>query len=481
MNQIPDPIFKKKLPKISWKKIYAREYGVQYSEMAILCLSARAKHHIPQPSVDQIVIPEGNNTAFYIDATSWTKLVKSLNTAYTSNLKRLEDYEKKFIHDGENYLTTAKKLGKMDLKKLTNEKLCLLYQDYQEKIFLYSIFVWTAFILNNYVAERATVILDKYIRRNKREQERQDILNALFRPQRKTAILSLQDEILKYHGELRGKRFDKLHEKYKWLSCLDIHNKPWSKQEFKEHINSLSTVTSSKKEIPFIQYANQLQIETADLDYLLMAQRFVYIKDARDDYRRQGVFYTLKFFQELARRMGVKLNDISYLQESEIIAFLSGKLTISKKVITKRKKAFVLYLDVHKNLVCLSGDNINKALSLFGLLSKEKKVREIHGTVASKGEARGKVSIVKGVKDLKKVKNGNILVAVSTHPDYVPAMKRAAAIVTDEGGITSHAAIVSREYCIPCIVGTKNATTILKDGDAVVLDCSRGAIIIIKH
>ena len=88
--------------------------------------------------------------------------------------------------------------------------------------------------------------------------------------------------------------------------------------------------------------------------------------------------------------------------------------------------------------------------------------------------------IVKGVKDLVKVQNGQILVAVSTHPDYVSAMRKAAAIITDEGGITSHAAIVAREFGIPCMVGTINATKLLKDGNMIELDGNKGIIRILK-
>ena len=77
-------------------------------------------------------------------------------------------------------------------------------------------------------------------------------------------------------------------------------------------------------------------------------------------------------------------------------------------------------------------------------------------------------------------RKGEILVASQTRPEFVPLMKRAAAIVTDEGGITCHAAVVSRELGIPCIVGTKKATRVLKDGDVVELRLSHGAIRIIQ-
>lgn len=78
--------------------------------------------------------------------------------------------------------------------------------------------------------------------------------------------------------------------------------------------------------------------------------------------------------------------------------------------------------------------------------------------------------------DIKNVEIGNILVANTTHPTYLPAMQKAAAFVTNEGGIISHAAIVAREMKKPCIVGTKNATKILKDGDIVEVDAEKGIV-----
>jgi pyruvate,water dikinase len=100
----------------------------------------------------------------------------------------------------------------------------------------------------------------------------------------------------------------------------------------------------------------------------------------------------------------------------------------------------------------------------------------LKGLGASPGVASGHVKIVKETKDITKVEQGDILVAVMTTPDMVPAMKRASAIVTDEGGMTCHAAIVSRELGVPAVVGTKNATKVLKDGMLVTVDGEKGVV-----
>jgi pyruvate,water dikinase len=108
------------------------------------------------------------------------------------------------------------------------------------------------------------------------------------------------------------------------------------------------------------------------------------------------------------------------------------------------------------------------------------KQKEITGTVAyKKGIIRGKVKLVLNYDEIKSFPCGAVLVAIMTAPAYVQAMERAKAIITDEGGITCHAAIVSRELGIPCIIGTKIATKVLKDGDLVEVDAERGTVKII--
>ncbi|MDO8488086.1 MAG: phosphoenolpyruvate synthase [bacterium] len=100
----------------------------------------------------------------------------------------------------------------------------------------------------------------------------------------------------------------------------------------------------------------------------------------------------------------------------------------------------------------------------------------LKGAPASPGIVSGPVQIISDVKKLEKVKKGDIMVTDMTTPDFVPAMKRAAAIITNKGGLTSHAAIVSRELGVPCVVGTKDATTLLKDTMIVTVNGSTGEV-----
>ncbi|HJK01539.1 MAG TPA: phosphoenolpyruvate synthase [Methanocorpusculum sp.] len=100
----------------------------------------------------------------------------------------------------------------------------------------------------------------------------------------------------------------------------------------------------------------------------------------------------------------------------------------------------------------------------------------LHGYGASPGIASGPIVIVTDVKDTSRVNDGDIMVSQMTNPDMVPAMRKVVGIITDEGGMTCHAAIVSRELGTPAVVGTKKATSLLKDGQIVTIDGEKGLI-----
>ncbi|MFC1768980.1 PEP-utilizing enzyme [Nanoarchaeota archaeon] len=101
---------------------------------------------------------------------------------------------------------------------------------------------------------------------------------------------------------------------------------------------------------------------------------------------------------------------------------------------------------------------------------------KIVGSIACPGKAMGKVRLIEPHVLNQEFHEGEILVTKMTTPDLMPLIKKASAIVTDEGGITCHAAIVSREFKIPCIIGTKTATQILKNGDLIEVDAEKGEL-----
>jgi len=186
----------------------------------------------------------------------------------------------------------------------------------------------------------------------------------------------------------------------------------------------------------------------------------------------------------IAKTSGLKTNDLYYLEIQEFIQGLrNGFNKKIKSKINKRKNEYVF--------ICLNGiykviDDIKKIREIKDFF-KDKKIAiidssEIKGSVAYKvkGRIKGRVKIVKNPKKKINIRKGTILVAIQTTPDYIPIIKRFSAIIVDEGGITSHAAIISRELKIPCIVNTKIATQVLKDGDLIEIDANKGIVKILK-
>jgi len=100
----------------------------------------------------------------------------------------------------------------------------------------------------------------------------------------------------------------------------------------------------------------------------------------------------------------------------------------------------------------------------------------VKGFAACNGLVKGKAIVVKIVEDLSRVEKGDILITHMTTTNFVPILSKVAAIVTDEGGITCHAAIISREMNIPCVIGTRMATKAFNDGDLVEVDANKGIV-----
>lgn len=208
---------------------------------------------------------------------------------------------------------------------------------------------------------------------------------------------------------------------------------------------------------------------------LFFFNRMTFWRDIRKKAMQIHVHYLNLFASEFGRRLEIPVNNILFAMPQEIIR---NKLKIDDDFANELKLRSinsVYYFDKENKPIVLVGKEYHEFMMVLNN-NFQKQFTELCGTSASLGKARGYARIINTQADFSKMKSGDILVAPMTRTEYLPLMKIAAAIITDEGGVTCHAAIVSRELCKPCIIGTQIATETLKDGDEIEVDADRGII-----
>ncbi len=278
--------------------------------------------------------------------------------------------------------------------------------------------------------------------------------------------------------------------KYYWVENSYFHANRLSEDYF---LNKVIKILQNKS--PLSRY-DQNKLEPAqnkkvkDLIYkkyqvtqklkkvIALSERFSHWQDTRKSCVFLANDFLFRFYKEASRRTGISLREIFYTIDPELKSIILNKGVDHQKLINRRKNG-CLFVHSPAGWKLYEGneyDMIDKKI----FLEKSENIQEIRGVPASPGKIIGKVRIILKPSQLNKIELGDILVANNTTPDFVPAMKKAAAIITEQGGITTHAAVVSRELKVPCIIGTKIATQVLHDGDLVEVDADQGIVKIIK-
>ena len=281
-------------------------------------------------------------------------------------------------------------------------------------------------------------------------------------------------------------------EKFCWLPLWSIHAEPLSVKYFEDEVkNILNAVKNPKGELKRLRdeeseakkrLQNTLKKIKASLslkEEVRLLQEYIFLRIYRKNAICQAHYYHLPLLYEAARYLDLTSEEVKLLSYGEILDGLSKKTSkgMLKKLIKDRQKGWAILMRKGKVKTITGVKKIIEAMERFRIIAPTSAMqRVVKGNVACRGRANGRVKIVKKLSELSKIEKGDILVTKMTTPDYVMAMHRATAIVTDEGGITCHAAIVSREFNIPCITGTKNATQILADNDLVEVDAMKGVV-----
>lgn len=274
--------------------------------------------------------------------------------------------------------------------------------------------------------------------------------------------------------------------KYFWLNNNYIRDQVLTIRDFEKDINSWKAsgkdLEEELKRMTAVPIRNKAAKERLfkQCKFSLFLRTLLKISDDLtwwQDERKRSTYLSIHLgshiLQAIARKTGYTLAELKYAVAAEIPAIIQRQ-SLSRKELQQRMRGSALIATRQGIGFVIGRKKIAKLRKIMFGGARQESVDDFRGLTASAGKAIGKVKVVKSSTEIAKVNAGDILVAVMTRPDYVVAMKKAAAIVTDEGGITSHAAIMSRELGIPCIIGTKIATEVLKDGDLVEVNANHG-------
>ncbi len=316
------------------------------------------------------------------------------------------------------------------------------------------------------------------------------VLEKLSAPQGLSFYQQEELDLLRLKEHYRSKRFNQLLEKhaqkYFWIRNSYFEQRQLKADYFKEVLSGIKRAGSKINKIKNLPKKTLAEARFIIKKYKLdrrttkIAKRLSYSIWWQDS-RKKDIFivnhYIDLFLKEISKRKKVNFSDLRFYWPTEIIKLLRNNKKVFFKKITKRKK-FVL-VHYYKDMLTYKGGKKEKDLIKPFLTKKiDKQSGTIGGLVVSTGcgKVKGRARILLTPRNVNKMKKGEILVAPMTSPDYVVAMNKAAAIVTDKGGITSHPAIISRELGIPCVVATKTATQILKDGMKVKVNGTKGEV-----
>ncbi len=235
-----------------------------------------------------------------------------------------------------------------------------------------------------------------------------------------------------------------------------------------------------RKQNQFDSWRNELsdiQKKVADFCQIVMK-----VRDQRKNHFAKGIVVAWRIAEKVFTEAKVEKNLIENILPFEELMRGSKFVSSISADLDKRNNGYVVYVpyDGEKQVSYEKIKENYDLLNAYFIGDHQKQSEEIKGQIGNKGLVQGYVKIVRSVNEFDKFKDDEILVTGMTRPEFVSLMRIAKAIITDEGGITCHAAIVSRELNKPCVIGTKFATKILKDGDFVEVDANNGIVKIIK-
>ncbi len=296
------------------------------------------------------------------------------------------------------------------------------------------------------------------------------------------ALRLLEARCLQEKGKDISKSVAKIVKDYYWVENNYIKAQPKTAQQVEVEIAEIKDPINKYKEEKnrIEQNKKQKQLVYKKIKASPLLKAFVQFADDStfiQDCRKQVVLrinhFNLNYLDRLADLLSVDRELAKYVMFYELKDFIKNPKPYLK--IAQDRKAGCLSIFLKNKFTIFSRAEL-KGIDLSNFFPDLSSTNELKGMTACPGKVTGIAKVILGSDQFSIFEKGDILITNQTTPDFVPLMKKAGAVVAEQGGVTSHAAIVSRELGVPCIVGAKKAMSVFKTGDKVEVDASNGLI-----
>ncbi len=399
-------------------------------------------------------------------------------------------FQKRLVRYLKRFETISKNIENTDCSSLSQEELSRLFERFVEVALAAHNFLAPIPIADKVLSLR---ILEKLPEAS--EQQKQEWLGILTFPDKENEHIKEERSFYTLAAAYKKKKFPEQLQKhlahFAWIGARWYWlNSAWTEQDFLSRLEEFfAQHKDPKKEIEHLHRMREeetkkfqnlygelnLTLESELGKMIAITKEYAFLRTWRTDviyhsgYRARGLFY------EIAQRTGMNPEDVVYLSINELsVMAQTAKKAVTSSEVELRKQSCCKVTLQGKYLILPGKEWEMKIRNTLHL--PEEKGSQVQGKIAYPGKVQGKAKIVFSNQDNAKVLRGDILIAVMTFPNFIPAMEKAAAFVTDEGGILCHAAIVSREMRKPCIIATKHATKVFKDNDLVEVDAEKGIV-----
>lgn len=460
-----------------WKHYYTRPSHLQDIEATYIHATLKQRH-----ITENLGIPTNGKWEGWLKEHELNEYFSSLQKKISNPSWNINQHVNAFFRNSSALQKASHDLAQAPHRGSTNQEIIRAYSRYVACYPPYNIYIWLPWAITE-------MIEDWFVKKlSEKFTDWKEVYERIARPPRLSEMEQLERTLLCWKIRRGGRKdLESLTRRFGYLGSYSVSTPPWKSDDLAKLISDikdprhhLSELEKSRKRALAGISKSLTQLKKYPILYRVGKTINVYtwLRNERADAYKRALAISQPFYRWFEKHFAIPKYWAADLTRQEILDTLKeNKLACSLSELQMRTRhGCVAYSTLKKTAVV---SNPKKQLAFIKRFVPNYGINQqthVQGRPTSPGVVTGRVFRILHLKNVEKMPKGAVLIANMTHPDYMPAIRKASAIVTDEGGVVCHAAIISRELKIPCITGTGEATKIFKNGDRVEVDATKGVV-----